>query len=170
MIRNEQGAADRLLSYHTGTRNKERLLSTSQEEFDLLNTANPSRAGWIDPQMGAVYVIGNSANSLLKIGHADNVKNRFSGLNVGSPVELELLHFVYFVGRLVAKSVEQYVHGALAEYRRRGEWFEADLPMVGDAISQVAFQRNLKWFTEEQRRRIGTTALKNHCSNFFLRN
>lgn len=170
MIRNEQGAADRLLSYHTGTRNKERLLFTPQAEFDLLNTATPSRAGWIDPQMGAVYVIGNAANSLLKIGHADNLKHRFSGLNVGSPVDLELIHFVYFVGRIVAKSVEQYVHAALAEYRRRGEWFDVDLPTIGAAISQVSFERNLKWFTEEQRRRIGTTALKNHCSNFFLRN
>lgn len=170
MIRTEQGAADRVLSYHTGTRNKERLVSTPQAEFDLLHTATPSRAVWIDPQMGAVYVIGNEANSLVKIGHADNLKHRFSGLNVGSPVELELLHFVYFAGRIVAKSVEQHVHSALAKYRRRGEWFDVDLPTIGNAISQVVFHRNLKWFTEEQRRRIGSSALKNHCSNFFLRN
>lgn len=170
MIRNEQGAADRVLSYHTGSRNPGRLISTPKEELELLNTATPSRAGWIDPQMGAVYVIGNAANSLLKIGHADNLKHRFSGLSVGSPVDLELHHFVYFVGSIVAKSVEQQVHKALADYRRRGEWFDVDLATVGQAIAEIALERKLKWWTEEQRRRIGTTALKNHCSNFFLRN
>lgn len=175
-MRDEQPTADILVLRNRGAMDRTRLLSTSKDEMGIVFSALPSSRMWIDPQLAAVYVVGNSANPLLKIGHADNLKHRFAGLNVGSPVDLQLLHFVFFVGRLVAKSVERQVHDALAAHRSRGEWFNVDLATASSAIAKVTTDRRLAWWTEAERRSLGTAAIRKydsdrfHGKNFFLRN
>lgn len=157
-----QLAAD-IATHSLGIRmDQARLLATSKDECVLALSKNPDhRAGrFIDPKLSAVYVISNEANSLLKIGYADNLRHRYAGLNVGSPVGLELEHFVYFVGGLIAKAVEGRTHQKLAEHRRRGEWFDVTVETAAKAIADAAGEMNLKWWNEMERRDIGLKAWK----------
>lgn len=143
-----------------------RLLATPADELLLALSKNPdARADrFVDPKLSAVYVVGNAVNSLVKIGYADNLRHRFAGLNVGSPVDLDLRHFVYFIGSLVAKNVEGRVHQRLAEHRRRGEWFDVECATAAAAIAGVAQDMRLKWWTEAERRDIGCRAWNVHLS------
>lgn len=171
----ESRTADILLLRNRGEMDRRRLFSTPQSEIDQVFGSAPHVRSWIDPQLSAVYVIGNEANSLLKIGYADNLKHRFAGIDCGSPVGLTLHHFIYFVGRLVSKSVESQVHDLLTDRRRKGEWFDVTLLEAVTAIAAVATERKLNWWTEEERRRLGTVALDHDLArqwdskNFFLR-
>ena len=172
---NESRSADIVLLRNKGAMASVRLLATPQEEILQTLGSAPFARTWIDPQLSAVYVIGNDANDLLKIGYADNLKHRFSGMDCGSPVPIRLLHFIYFVGRLVSKSVESQVHDILSDKRRKGEWFDVTLPEAAAAIAAVALERKLSWWTEDERRRLGTVALDHDVDitwrgkNFFLR-
>lgn len=125
-----------------------RLRSTPAEDLALALKRDPNRR---DSCLSAVYVVGNEANDLLKIGYADNLKNRFSGLNTGSPVELKILHFVYFVDWIIAKNVESEVHRRLAAFRRRGEWFEVSLEVACEAIAETAVARKFRWWSAAER-------------------
>lgn len=130
---------------------QERLRHTPEEELALAKTKLPRNS---TVYLSAVYVIGNSANNLLKIGYADHLKTRICGLNTGSPVDLQLLHFLYFVDGGLSKNIEGDAHKALAEFRRRGEWFEVPLEVAADAIATAVMQRKYRWWTEEERIRL----------------
>lgn len=80
-----------------------------------------------------VYLIGNEANSLVKIGFSKNVSRRLSELDRMSPVRLTLL--ATFPG---GKVLETLLHVRFATYRTRGEWFDVDpssviLAVTGDS-------------------------------------
>lgn len=128
-----------------------RLRRTPQEDIELALSRAPRGMLRI---LSAVYVIANAANDLVKIGYADNLGQRMSGLNCGSPVDLELVHFVYFVDEYIAKCVEGDAHRALAEHRRKGEWFNVTLDQAGEAIAQSANARRLRWWSEAERRKL----------------
>jgi len=171
----ESRTADVLILRNRGAMESARLLETPEDEIAQVFGPGMQTRIWIDPQLSAVYVISNSANSLLKIGHADNLKHRFSGMDCGSPVELSLRYFVFLVGKLVAKSVESQVHDLLSEQRCKGEWFDVSMDEAIAAIAAVVTERKLAWWTEGERRKLGTKAssvhdAKNwHGKNFFLR-
>lgn len=110
--------------------------------------------------MSSLYVVANDANSLLKIGYADNLKNRIAGMNTGSPVGLRLVHFLYFVDGMIASDVEREVHKTLASYRRKGEWFEVNRDQAGDAIALAVNARRIKWWSEAERRKVGAFVQK----------
>jgi hypothetical protein len=129
-----------------------RLRKASDEDLELAVGKAPR--GTIQT-LSAVYVVSNAANSLLKIGYADNLKQRISGMRTGSPVELKLQHFIYFVDCMIAGMVEKDAHDELAEYRRRGEWFEITIEQAGEAIAKSVTSRRLKWWTEAERRDLG---------------
>jgi len=175
-LRTEMHCVDVVVANGRGAMKPERLLTTPPSDIAEVFAAIPSLRHWIDPQMSAIYVISNEANSLLKIGYADNLKHRFHGLDCGSPVPLHLLHFVFLVGKLVAKTVEKQVHEVLADRRRKGEWFEVRLEEAAAAISSVVTRRKLQWWTEVERRALGKAARERDISrnlgepSFFLRN
>lgn len=127
---------------------KERLLRTPEEDLQLVK-AKTSRNSSV--YLSAVYVVGNTANSLLKIGYADHLKTRISGMNTGSPVELRLLHFVYFVDGILAKNIEGDTHRKLSAYRRRGEWFEVTLEQAAQGIAESVAARGYRWWSEAER-------------------
>jgi hypothetical protein len=104
-----------------------RLLSTPAEEIALALRPDPRPAGWLDPCFGTLYLVTNDANGLIRIGCADRLRKRYTDMNVTSPVQLTIAHFVHLVGMPVAKQVELDLHTTLLAYRRRGEWFEVDL-------------------------------------------
>lgn len=152
-----------------------RLLRTPPSEINEVFSPAPPVRMWIDPQLSAVYVVSNAANDWVKIGFADNLKHRFAGLDCGSPVDLRLRHFVFFAGKLVAKSVEKQVHAILDGKRRKGEWFDVTVNEAAQAIAEVTTRRRLSWWTEVERRALGSAALEVDCqrrfrTNFFLRN
>ena len=65
-----------------------------------------------------VYAICPKDGGNVKFGQALNVKTRFSGIQTGSPVKLELMGSVY-----VPTDTEPYIHDHLRNDRSHGEWF-----------------------------------------------
>lgn len=141
---------------------QERLRSTPAKDVELALSRDPRGSVQM---MSAVYVIGNAANNLMKIGYADNLKSRISGLSCGSPVELRLAHFVYFVDGFVCKTVETEAHKLLADRRRKGEWFEVTAEEAGEAIASSANARKFRWFSEEERRHLADFIRKS-CAKY----
>ncbi len=79
------------------------------------------------PNVPGVYFV--RVGDLLKIGKADNVRKRLSGLQTGSPLKLELLAVA--PGGLPE---EVYFHESFAAHRRRGEWFELCPPIIREIV------------------------------------
>jgi|SRR5579859_228110 len=69
--------------------------------------------------MGSVYLIGNDANSLVKIGMSGAPKTRLRELQTGSPVRLELLR----VYDDQDGTLESWLHAQFRERHAHGEWF-----------------------------------------------
>lgn len=130
---------------------QDRLRRTPPEDIRLALSRAPRGTLRV---LSAVYVISNDANELVKIGYADNLQQRMSGLNCGSPVDLRLAHFVYFVDGGIAKAVEGATHRILAEHRRKGEWFSVTLEQAGEAIAQAVNSKRFRWFSEAERRKL----------------
>lgn len=162
----ERGSVDATIARCPGAMDGQRLFSTPADDIVLaLRPDPPSRQGlhWIDPDFGALYILGNAANGLVKIGAAALIRKRFTAMNAASPVELRLLHFVHLVGAPVAKVVEADVHAGLLEHRRRGEWFELELDAAAEAIAEAVVRARLTFWTESERRSVGATAAKYHA-------
>lgn len=89
---------------------------------------------------GECYVYAVDGGDLFKIGKALDVAARFSSLQSGSPIELKLVGFV-----LGPKTLERDIHRWAEPYRRRGEWFSKDGPVVNlvEAIRGGAVERVL---------------------------
>ena len=70
-------------------------------------------------KQGVVYLIGNSANRLVKIGKTVDMDKRLHDLQCGSPVALEVLwrHRGEF-------ELETYLLRAFASKRHHGDWFD----------------------------------------------
>lgn len=69
-----------------------------------------------------VYFIRAVGTNMVKIGYtASGIKQRLSGLNTSSPFDLEC---VFLLPSDDPTTVELEIHNQLAQYRRRGEWFE----------------------------------------------
>ena len=74
-------------------------------------------------QHGYVYLIQGpreAGKDLFKIGRTVNPKTRFSNLQTGSPVLLELVKITKTKN---SKELERYLHEYCAEMRIHGEWF-----------------------------------------------
>ena len=88
-----------------------------------------------------VYAIRPKDGGNIKFGQALNVKSRFSGIQVGSPVKLELMGSVY-----VPTDTEAYIHEHLRDDKSHGEWFlpttevlhVAGLIVSGDKLGLIA--------------------------------
>lgn len=65
-----------------------------------------------------VYAIAPKGGGAVKFGRAIDVKKRFSSIQTGSPVKLEMLGSVF-----VPVAVETEIHAYLKEHRSHGEWF-----------------------------------------------
>ena len=84
-----------------------------------------------------LYAI-KSDTSYVKVGISANPKGRLTELQVGHPGELTLEAWWVFADEGRAPEVEAAVHGLLASKRVRGEWFNATLQEVSDAVEKVA--------------------------------
>lgn len=75
-------------------------------------------ANFGDRPCTTVYFVQAGQNGPVKIGVTENIRNRMSGLQVSSPIKLELLATIYAPSEL-----EGRLHHALAEHHTSGEWF-----------------------------------------------
>jgi hypothetical protein len=141
-----------------------RLLSTPAEEIALALRPDPRPAGWLDPCFGTLYLVTNDANGLIRIGCADRLRKRYTDMNVTSPVQLTIAHFVHLVGMPVAKQVELDLHTTLLAYRRRGEWFEVDLEAATQEMADAIYRRRFQFWTEAERREVGAAAARCHAT------
>lgn len=142
---------DQAVAHFKCALSRDRLLRTPDDEMKLLLSRALTKGS---TGLASVYVISNDANGLLKIGYADYLKSRFSGLNCGSPVNLQLRHFVHVVDTVIAKRIEGEVHKILAEHRRKGEWFDVSLEVAAAALSQAMLANKVRWWTEQEGREL----------------
>ena len=85
-----------------------------------------------------VYFIAAIGTDLVKVGHARNVKSRFSSLACASPLKLRLLATIPG-----GSTKERELHDLLAEHRSHGEWFRRcalldDLIAAADKPAKMA--------------------------------
>jgi hypothetical protein len=85
-----------------------------------------------------VYLIGNAANSLIKIGRSGScVHARLAMLEIGSPVDLTLLHIEECQSNEWAVALETGLHWIFAEQRVRGEWFAVTVDEVRARVNDA---------------------------------
>ncbi|GGQ98131.1 GIY-YIG nuclease family protein [Kitasatospora griseola] len=77
-----------------------------------------------------VYMMTAAGSQLIKIGVAKNPMQRLRELQTGSPGKLDVLWLIEGTPAL-----EKALHGRLAAYRARGEWF--DLKPLGSPVGAV---------------------------------
>ena len=85
-----------------------------------------------------VYLI-RAENGLVKIGKTYNLIRRFNTLNIGSPLDLEILGCIHVEN---ASEVEQDLHARFAEKRVKGEWFSLsteDLDIIASLFIVTPF-------------------------------
>lgn len=80
-----------------------------------------------------IYLIGNEANNLVKIGMTRDMRVRLSTIQQMSPVKLTVL---WESDPAWYAEIERELHGALAAARKHGEWF--DLGSAEQAVITVA--------------------------------
>lgn len=70
-----------------------------------------------------IYAMGCSGH--IKFGISNSPKQRLSTLQVAVPFEVKLLSQSAPMERDHALSLERVIHGSLAQYHARGEWFRS---------------------------------------------
>lgn len=75
-----------------------------------------------------IYAVGPKGGGCIKFGRAKNVKSRFSGIQTGSPVKLEIIG-----SSLLPVEVEDGIHDHLADHHSHGEWFLPTMKVVAIA-------------------------------------
>jgi hypothetical protein len=92
------------------------------------------RVGAVD-WLYSVYVIG-TGDGPYKIGLAQNLYMRLSGIQTGNPQEL-FVHWSYkLLRKAEARAIERAAHQTLKAKHIRGEWFDCTLQEAMDAIWQ----------------------------------
>lgn len=142
-----------------------RLLTTPADEVALALRPDPRPAlQWFDPGFGTLYLLTNAANGLIRIGSADQLRKRFTAMNMASPVELTIAHFVHVVGMPIAKQVELSLQTQFITSRRRGEWFDVALEAAAQEMADAIYRRGLRFWAEAERRVVGEVAARCQAS------
>jgi len=116
--------------YEDKIRLTETLIAEQRAVCTFLENKSQTRV-WSTPVKkkddGFVYLI--RGGSYCKIGITKDVKARLSSLRTSNPLELELL-CSYGAKNKDSREIESYLHEEFKEYRRKGEWFELDMPVA----------------------------------------
>lgn len=65
------------------------------------------------------YIIGTTDNKFIKIGKSKNIEKRLTGIQVGCPLELQILAWYPDI------DMEDHLHELFQDVRVRGDWFFA---------------------------------------------
>ena len=71
-----------------------------------------------------VYII--TAGPYIKIGHSNNTGQRFNDLQVGCPLQFELVWLSEMTKKPIAEMLETRIHGRFDFQKVRGEWFDTN--------------------------------------------
>jgi len=71
-----------------------------------------------------MYVYAIQANQYVKIGKANNPRDRMNDLQVGNPVKLKMLFKILCQSEKAAEQTEAVLHKLLNRYAANGEWFQ----------------------------------------------
>lgn len=63
----------------------------------------------------------------IKIGITNSPTDRLNALGTALPIPPKLFSFAEFPNKDICRNIERAIHGILAEWRTRGEWFKMDL-------------------------------------------
>ena len=80
-----------------------------------------------------VYII-QAESGPLKVGIADSPTKRFGQIQASCWEDLEIVKVWWTPGYFVSQRVESAAHTLLAEYRIRGEWFNASVDQASEAV------------------------------------
>lgn len=76
--------------------------------------------------MSYVYFILDETSNAIKIGKANDIHERLSGLQTGNPNELIVLHYIKCKSVEDAFNLERDYHNKFNHIHTRGEWFKYD--------------------------------------------
>ena len=65
------------------------------------------------------------SDKFIKIGYTNNLDRRLETLQIGNPLELELLHVILHETAEEAEEHEAKLHHKFRRHHLRGEWFRA---------------------------------------------
>lgn len=106
-----------------------------------------------------IYVV--KCGPYFKVGIAQHPDRRLRAMQVGSPFKIKRI-LTRTIKKYLATGVEAHIHGLLAEFSHRGEWFLVDEPTLRRAVAAGLRARSVlsKSFwatvdeTEERRERV----------------
>lgn len=101
-----------------------------------------NRVDILAPKMTWIYFVASVDAGAIKVGRSRNVLERMSSLTTSSPVPLTLVAMVQYRPQL-----EHEIHAHLSEYRKRGEWFHADEPVI--ELARIAKREGLRGVVKE---------------------
>ena len=83
---------------------------------------------------GFLYVIGiDDQTPPYKIGYSNCPGERLTAIQIGSPIELQLL-FVWKAGGEASRRLEREIHDHFKDQLVRGEWFRVPLEEIKDVV------------------------------------
>jgi predicted GIY-YIG superfamily endonuclease len=86
-----------------------------------------------------VYIIHQTTTNYIKIGIADNPKNRLKELQTASPLPLHLKFTLSCQDRNAAIAIESGLHQHYEKQRMSGEWFDIPVEQIVDILKTAAF-------------------------------
>jgi predicted GIY-YIG superfamily endonuclease len=100
-----------------------------------------------------VYIIecdcGNYVNNPLKIGVAEDPKNRISQLQTGNPFRLKLITQIPCDSRKQAEYIERELHYQFRKFHMHGEWFKGGGVKLSKALAKININKTPKSLKKE---------------------
>jgi len=120
----------------------EKLFSNIPDE--CMNSICATAEQFDKPMLGGVYFIKNEYNDMIKIGYANNIKERFDQLkgsfsHLGMEPRLRLIGIVLTFKKYMGP-MESYFHKAFSDHRVIGEWFKVSVEDVQSEIFPITDQ------------------------------
>jgi hypothetical protein len=103
---------------------------------------------------GGVYFVLDEFSNAMKIGKADVLEERLSGLQTGNPRILKVSHFIKCKSSAHSNTIEKKLHKFFEHLHMRGEWFEYKKEEF-----ELFFNENVNFETKEKRSPITTSTL-----------
>lgn len=95
---------------------------------------------------GGVYFILDAESKAMKIGKADILEERLSGLQTGNPNLLKVSYFIKCKSSAHSNTIEKKLHKFFEHLHKRGEWFEYNKEEF-----ELFFKENVNYEPKEKR-------------------
>lgn len=111
-------------------------MSRLAKDIDITGGGRLFKAMPLSDRTSCIYfieIVLPEGESFVKIGKADDVKNRIGALQVGCPFRMEVAYY-FAVDKEVVTSVEGILHTIFKPFQYRGEWFVGS-PKLGEWVN-----------------------------------